>query len=418
MSVRAHESRRRAGTGSRWSVLAAGVALAVAGGGLDAQVEGRPPPDRPEERPRQEVELERTRSQEGGAHEVRRGDTLWELAARYLSDPFRWPEIFRLNTDVVEDPHWIFPGESLRLPEGTARTAEGPAPRPAPEAVPGAPAREPGGAGQEAGVGPEGGVSRFGGESVFDRSPDAGTRLGRLDVPTMARSPLVSPSDHYRAPFLARPEAMGPVAVTARKVEQNPLGLNLPPSVQVHGRVVIALQGISVEPGQLLQAFRWGLSVETHGRAVMPVAVLEVAEVRGDSARAVVRQVFGNYAVGDPVLAPEPFRFEAREVEPVRDAPMLTKVLGFELEQPLLGPGDMLFLDAGAVSGLRLGDELAVFPRAEQDPGRARWEDRLAVVRVVNVRDASATAMVVDLRDPGVEEDAPARLVSRAVGAS
>jgi len=34
-------------------------------------------------------------------HIVKRGDTLWDLAARYLGNPFRWPELYRRNTSLI-----------------------------------------------------------------------------------------------------------------------------------------------------------------------------------------------------------------------------------------------------------------------------------------------------------------------------
>lgn len=53
---------------------------------------------------------------------VTRGDSLSRIAARYLGDGDRWPEIFALNGDIVEDADQIDIGWRLRLP-GTAPAA-------------------------------------------------------------------------------------------------------------------------------------------------------------------------------------------------------------------------------------------------------------------------------------------------------
>jgi len=47
-------------------------------------------------------------------HTVRRGDTLWDISQQYFRDPWRWPKIWALNPEIT-NPHWIFPGQSVRL---------------------------------------------------------------------------------------------------------------------------------------------------------------------------------------------------------------------------------------------------------------------------------------------------------------
>ncbi len=50
-------------------------------------------------------------------HTVKKGDTLWDICDQYYKNPWKWPEVWSYNPQL-QNPHWIYPGDQLRLRPG------------------------------------------------------------------------------------------------------------------------------------------------------------------------------------------------------------------------------------------------------------------------------------------------------------
>jgi LysM repeat protein len=50
----------------------------------------------------------------GFYYTVQQGDTLWDLSQQFNDSPGMWPELWKEN-EQIPNPHWIYPGERIRL---------------------------------------------------------------------------------------------------------------------------------------------------------------------------------------------------------------------------------------------------------------------------------------------------------------
>jgi hypothetical protein len=340
-------------------------------------------------------------------HVVQQGETLWGLAQQYFGDPLLWPEIYRLNTDVVEDPWWIFPGEELRLQSLAAVAAE---PTPAAPTV--------------IAVTPEGDTTRRAPAAAPPQNPTAPTIFATInrrqsvtgaaiEVDASQSYRAVRAGEYYAASFLTEGLDIGSGRLLGNVQSSNIRRLGTSTSAQLYTEVAIQTND-SLRAGDLLIAVRRAGELRGYGEVVKPTGLLRVTAM-GDNQRGAARVValYGAVSDGQEVLriAPYDSRMGGRPVA-VSDG-VTGEVIGLVNPTDIVQMQAGVFLNRGAAEGVRLGD---TFQLLGTDRTRTEFSNQLmlqAEAVVVNVRPHTATAIIVNLQRPDVRPGSTARQVRR-----
>jgi hypothetical protein len=370
------------------------------------------------------------------SHEVRPGDTLWDLSRQYFGDPFLWPEIYRLNTNVVEDPHWIYPGEVLRLQGGPDVAAVPSEDTPVPP-EPGAPV--------SAEAGPDSGMAGAPADSNMAEPGLAEAQVGELQDTEPERdaddlsalfghqqrtvqtgieggiSRLYRPireDEFYSSGFLSEEQKL-PFGQLLGSVTPQQISTSSPhKGARIYSEVGIRPPaGAKYEVGDTLLIVRIDREINDWGLVLVPTGLIRVTDVGGPEDVGVVVQQYAQILNNQFLLPAEKFP----DPGSVRSVPISDGVQGHVIQsrdlQQLKGPLDVLFIDRGRKDGVNLGDifEVRSAKRYVEAPqGEAETLDEvMALVQVVHVGEQSSSVRIAKLIQPNIRPGAGVHQVAK-----
>lgn len=308
---------------------------------------------------------------EGGVYYiVVRGDTLWDIAARYLKNPYLWPQIWDENK-YIKDAHWIYPGDPVVLPK-LAVVAEQAGRVPA--------------AGLPEGVGPEAGEVALG---ELPEGAAAAAALGPVteEMTLQCAQYVVSDREDEGLYLLGSEEGRDKVALSERDI----VYLNKGSNAGVKAGDLYTLHHAAYPVRHPVSGKRIGTKVETTGW-------VKVVLVQEDTACAVIEHSCLDIHAGDylkpfeKVNVPMVVRRAPAECCAPPNGNITRHVVDLQDNATIVGTGQLLTINAGTDDGVAPGNVFSVYRIIY--PSVPTPRDAVGEATVIAARDRTATAKV------------------------
>jgi LysM repeat protein len=346
-------------------------------------------------------------------HTVKKGDTLWDLAQHYLQDPFLWPGIYRLNTDVVEDPHWIYPGEVLRIAPtdnvAAVPTMDTPVPASSDSATMAVADSVHSSADSTDGLaqGPQQ-PSMAESEDTEQRPlfPERRARPVSEILKAYTHQPYrpLRRSEFYSSGFLTENQRLPYGRVVGPVTPQQIKAVNSRANAMPFSSISLeAPGGATYQVGDSLLLLQLGSELDPYGHVVVPTGIARVTEAMDRHYVANIVATYGPIRNGQRTLPIESFNpaTGSRAVavtDGVRGA-----LIGGLGRQHLKEPQMIVFINKGREDGVAPGDLFEVRRRpGRTSDGMIRVNELMATMQIVHVRDHTATGLLINVVSPDI----------------
>ncbi|MDP9202804.1 MAG: LysM peptidoglycan-binding domain-containing protein [Gemmatimonadota bacterium] len=342
-------------------------------------------------------------------HVVKKGDTLWDLAKFYLKDPFRWPEIFRRNTDVVENPHWIYPGEVIRIwghevraealahADSAGEVVSHILTRPAPP-----PPITTAGERSDLSVfaSPLSRAAAAMNEDVLGRSRSGGVRRGEIEAAPYADRDGGPRGSGRLVASVDRPGIKTSI-VQSRYQLNDDLYIDLP-------------RGYVARLGDTYMSYVLGPDLGDFGQVVIPTGIVRVESLpSGQGAVARIIRQFAEIKLDQRVIPAPDLPSPTGTLAPVIGGTR-GKVVYVHNEPVLPSIGHYVLISPNAKNGVHVGDEITFIDnstgREDEDPAPPVIA---GIGQVVRVTQYAATAIIVRQVQPTIRDGMPVRLTGK-----